>query len=390
MGSMVDRSSQSGALQKTRTPGVFIRHGKRGDTRYLDTFFQGVQIKEALGRVSQAEAEAELRRIQSDIADAKPTSSRSARSLTVLDILNYRGVHYLADRKPEYRQWCKYLFDALADKIGGIRFSDLKKSVIERYKRDRESDGVGPRTIQAELQQLNMALNFCVDDDYIPHNPVARFCRVSQGEPKKIVLDDGHAWGEHWQAIYDNVSSGWEQSRPSAWARNRALVLLLYETGMRPVEAFRMRHDWWHEVRDGYWIIEVPEEAEKTSKRSRRIPVSSVLWESMREILTPGRDELLFPSGATGRQRGQHGIEKTFRNAVERAGLQRYGYTPYCLRRTRVTIWDKIDEGACRAAVGHSAGKDSHRRNYSHVGMDRLFKLVGKTWDYELKLVKSA
>ena len=121
-----------GSMVKTRTPGIFIRHGVRGDTRYLDTFFQRVQIKESLGQVSQQEAEAELRRMQSDIADAKPTSSRSARSLTVADVLNYRGAHYITHQSEDYRRWCKYLFRALNSKIGGVRFPDLKKSTIEK------------------------------------------------------------------------------------------------------------------------------------------------------------------------------------------------------------------------------------------------------------------
>ncbi len=40
---------------------------------------------------------------------------------------------------------------------------------------------------------------------------------------------------------------------------------------------------------------------------------------------------------------------------------------------------DKIDEGASRYATGHSP-QDSHRRNYSYIGYDRLFRLIGKEY----------
>lgn len=368
-------------MVKTRTAGIYYRRGARGETRYIDTCFRTVPIRQSLGIVSQAQAEDILRQIQADIVAGKKIVDGGVKNTTIRDILNYRGVHYLQGAKPEYRSWCKHLFNALDDKLGHVRFGDLKKSVIERYKTDRATDGVSPRTIQAELQQLNMALNFAVDDEMIPHNPVARFCRVKQAEPKKTVLDDGRAWGPHWQAIYDGACKGWDKYRPRCYQVNRALLLLLYETGMRPIEAFKMRRDWLYEIAAGYWIIEIPASEEKTGK-NRRIPVSDVLTTQLTGIMDISGESLLFPSGATGGIRGKDGIRKTFEHAVQSAELQRYGYTPYALRRTRVTIWDTIDEGACRYAVGHSAGKDSHRRNYSHVGMDRLFSLVGKKWSY--------
>ncbi len=375
----------------TKIPGLYYNDGERGRSYLIDKDVDGDRLYLRIGRVSLSEARAIYTKECGAFQNGK-TPTVNARSLTVTDILNLYWKEHLSHLNSGKN--AKYLLSAVADRLGRVRFSELNKTVIQDYKRMRLQDTtaktnkkISARTVQAELAMLNAAVYHCVDNEILSLNPISRFCSVSLKPPKKVVLDEGQADGEHWQTIYANACKGWEKYRPDAYRLNRLLLLALYETGCRPIEAFRMRHNWFVEIEPGFWLIRIPEEDEKTDNRQREIPVSDILMNGIKEILIPGKDDLLFPSTSTYLQRGNSGIRKTFDHAVERSKLDAYGYTVYCLRKTRITIWDMIDEAACRVAVGHTA-KDSHRRSYSYVGYDRLFNLVGKSYKNRFRLAK--
>jgi integrase len=141
---------------------------------------------------------------------------------------------------------------------------------------------------------------------------------------------------------------------------------------MRPAEVFSMRWSWVEEVSSDHWLIVVPASSEKTA-RGREIPVSPALLQVLKASPKTAPDALVFPNDR-GEQR--HDIREAFAGAVKRAELAGRGLTPYCLRRTRISVWDSIDPAAARIAAGHSP-VDVHEKHYVRIGRARLFRLVG-------------
>lgn len=370
---------------KTRTPGIYRYDGKRGTTFFLDKLCRGQPICGSLGVVTYEQAKDELRRRETELLSGRVPEHRNVRSLTVTDILEYWADKHLRhlDSK-EKRVW---LLDSLDAKMGPITYPQLNRSAIERYKRERAGEckrvryknkkgdwdfkqgkPIGGRTIQAELAELSMAINLMVDDEILPYNPVSRFCRVKLPDPEKIVIDDGiEGWGDggEWQEIYDNACS------------NKGLFAAIYESGMRPGEVLAMRSTWIKELTADCWVIAIPRQNEKTGKVQREVPASERLQAILRRRYRPGTDRLVFPSSVTGEERKD--LSSAWDGTIGRAELTGKGYTPYALRRTRITIWDAIDSNASRFATGHSISgkKDVHLRNYVKPTYQRMFRLVG-------------
>jgi integrase len=165
----------------------------------------------------------------------------------------------------------------------------------------------------------------------------------------KIILDYGIDHGEEWERLYSAFQPNW-----------RLFFLICYETGMRPIEVSKMESTWINE-RGGSYIIEIPADQEKTGFTDRRIPVSKILEPQI--------------TGISGQLFEHHDYFKAFNQARDKAGL-RPDVTAYALRRTRATIWDAIDPGAARVALGHVPA-DVHEENYVQIPDSRLFKLVG-------------
>lgn len=355
----------------TGTPGLLLK----GNSFLIDKVVYGVRIYESLGPVKQDTAIKILSKRVNAVLEGKYLPEKSLRSLTVLDILNYYWGEHLQYK--EYANDVRCILNAVAEKLGDILVINLCRADMERYKRERLRDKkrnrckgtVSRRTVQKDLQHLSMALNFAADNNKIKHNPIRRFIKVPQGQPKKIVLDDGFEDGPEWLAIYESIADA-----------DKPIVLTLYETGMRPKEVFNMRWSWIIQKAEGMWIIKIPADIDKTDYE-HELPVSLKLLAMFKEMGIRSDDTLVFPSPVTSGVRTT--IKTAFKNALIMAKLRGKGITPYALRRTRTTIWDEIDSNASRYAVGH-VPKEVHQKNYVKISIQRLFRLV--SLDYKVKL----
>lgn len=340
-----------------------------GKNYTIDKWVMRKRLHKRLGPVSRKEAEEALAEGITDIKRGKHVSS-SAGSLTVNDLLRYYYEHHL--KHVVSGKDAKWHIPTISRLMGNQRVMDLKKSDIETFKRVRGSEktksktGTGhpisPRTIQAELQLLTMAIKYAIGDRLIPSNPVDGLCGVEVPRKKKIVLDHGEYNGEEWEKLYKAIPDHW-----------KLFVLTCYETGMRPSEVINLKSDWIKSVNGGY-IIEVPADQEKTGFNDRRIPISKRL-----EVELLNKEDPLFEHAD---------YFKMIRQSVKKAGL-RGEITLYALRRTRATIWDAIDSGAARVALGHVPA-DVHEESYVEITNDRLMRLVGIELDNKLKLFKQA
>ena len=119
---------------------------------------------------------------------------------------------------------CLKSFKHILKHIGNYRFTDLSSAVIEEYKRKRRAD-VGKRTINKELSYLSSFLKWAAKNNHC--NPITFkieiFTKVKS--PKPDVPSP-----EAVQKIIDKVEK-----------KYRAIMYLLYDTGLRRSEALGLR-----------------------------------------------------------------------------------------------------------------------------------------------------
>jgi integrase len=350
-----------------------------GSSYTIDKMCDGVRIKRRLGQITLSAA---LEQYGDILSSAKKgqLDTKTASSFTVDETL----VHYYNSHLQHIKSGAnaKFHIPAISRHIGHKKVLQLRRSDIDHYKLCRTKEGklsktkegkpnkfipLSERTIQAELQHLNMAINRAVDDELIPRNTISRFCKVSIPRRKKIVLDHGVEFGPEWIQLYKHLPEQW-----------RLFFLICYETGMRPAEVANLNTSWvtFLTHNQDELLITVPAESEKTGFNDRRIPVSRILKKRLLKIIQdrPGK---VFTSWD---------YFKAFNKAVKNGKL-RSEITAYSLRRTRATIWDAIDSQAARVALGH-VPLDPHEESYVEITNERLFKLVNITMKHKFKLVK--
>lgn len=360
--------------EKTKVRGVYRRPD---GSLILDRTIKGVRISGSLGPIKLADAEKELTRRIAAVHDGTYQIDRHSLTLTVTDALSTYWRDTLQHKARAAN--AKYLLSTIADILGNRPVSSLTVADAVRYEerrlRDTTKHGrpVSPRTIKDELVLLSSALNWCAMDGIIPQNPIRGYRMRAKVRPSRIVMDQGYDQGEEWQRIADN-----------ALHDNRLLYLILYEAGLRPKEAMHMRRSWLVFLRGGQCKIAVPLDLEKTGAE-REVPVSPTLLEALQPVLSTLDEEgLVCPSPVTGKPRTN--MLRGWNATVRRAGLSGRRYTPYVLRRTRLTIWDEIDPVAAKYAGGHVL-EEAHYKHYVRMTDRRLFRLVGVDVQPSLRLV---
>lgn len=364
-------------------PGIF----KLGDSWKIDKVVEGEQIRRTLpGCTKLSLVEQILAKEVNDIVEAQNFPGRAGRSLTVESVLNFYWQERIEPkikrletdgliRKVKHIKDSRFLLTRINDYFGTIPIRTLTIAQIEQYKAKRLSettrtqkrkDGtrtkghpVHPRSVNRELDLLNVALNWSVKTRRIQLNPIAKYEKIKEGEPKKIVFDHGEADGPEWQDFYKAVS-------PS----HKDIFLALYETGCRPSEVFDMRWEWLNPFARS---MTIPAIITKTGL-GRQVPISEKLWKVLesRERV----NEYVFPNPETGKP--FQNVTKAFRGAITRAELQGKGLTVYAIRRTRLTAWNQIDPVAAMQAAGHSLNGSIHYKHYVNISESRVLNLVAK------------
>jgi len=372
-----------GKYLKTGKKGIF----RRGENWVIDKSFDGERMYQRLpGNIPLALVEKILAKKTADLIEGRFFPGQAGGSLTITDVLNFYWQERMEPkmsrlrsqgltRKEKHIKGCKYLLTRVADYFGNIPVRSLTVAQVEQYTAKRLSettkvikkkDGtftkgkpVHPRSINRELDFLNVALNWSIKTRRIQFNPIAKFEKVSEDEPEKITFDQGSDNGPEWRRFYDAVS-------PS----HKDLFRTLYETGCRPAEVFEMRWDW---INQFSRLIIIPAAITKTGK-GREVPISEILWELLKA--RPRVSDYVFPNPDTGRP--YNNVQRAFKGAIRRAGLEGKGLTPYALRRTRLTAWNAIDAVAGMQAAGHSLNGSVHYKHYVSISDDRMQNLVAK------------
>ena len=336
---------------------------------YFNTSIEGYQLTDRVGRVSEKEAIAALAKIRSEIWEGKYFPNRQGKSLTVLDVLNEYWNKKLKFLKSGSNR--KFILSNLKNHFGHYRVDKLRTSDIEAYQRLRlatpierngkQYDPPKPRTINSDIEQLQTTLEWAVDERLITHNPIRAAKPLPMPPPEKKMLDTGTEDGTEWLRLYNAARAPTKTGKKREEYIANALYIQ-YHTGMRIGEVLALRREW---VKIS-GTIDLPATATK-AKKSRSIPITQDLYRWILDIPRTGETVICRQNGKPYKH-----MYKIIREISEAAGLQ---IRSHDLRRTRLQIWDRIDERASMAAGGHEDQR-VHRKHYTTVTPDMLQKLT--------------
>ncbi len=266
--------------------------------------------------------------------------------------------------KPLTRQRYQSSLRRLAGYFPGKKIMDLSPLALEKYKRERQGEGVEPATINRDLEILRNLCNRLVAWGKLARNPVrlvAAGREVKPGEVSKLKEPEGrvrYLTAEEEQALLEACTS----------PQLRAVILLGIHAGLRiPSEALSLT---WDGVDLKRRTLTVVGTHSKTSK-TRTVPINSVLWQALQSLRMDRNGGPIFVSQG----RALRSIRTAFDTARKKAGLGE-DVTPHVMRHTFASrlVMEGVDLRTVQELGGWSDLKMVQR--YSHVDPRRTAEAV--------------
>jgi integrase len=238
--------------------------------------------------------------------------------------------------------------------------SGINTLEIERYKKSRLGDKAAPGTINRELAALSHFFTKAVEWKWLTHRP-CKINRLKEDGGRIVYLDS--------EQIPRLLKAAREDSNPYVYP----FIVIGLNTGMRLMEILSIRLKDIHLNRSRIYIP-----SGKTGSREQ--PITSNLRDLLAERVNSlgSEQEWLFPSD---KSKTGHvvAIEKAFRRAVERAGLDSTEIVRHTLRHTAVSqlVQAGIDLPTVMRISGHKTlamvERYSHQNgNHIQAAMDKL------------------
>lgn len=311
-----------------------------GETWTVSWVEGGRQCRRSLGRVTEAQAEAERKAIEHRLA-IDPVAGPALEAFAV----RYATWH-AAEYPDSYYRVEQILRCHLLPALGGRPLMAIRPETVEGYKHARLAAGAAPGTVTKELRTLQAVLHRAELWDVIPRNP-ARGVR-----PPRDLASRPPRWytAEELAAIY-RASSGLEAAQ---WR-------LIANTGLRRAEALALRRA--DVDREAIRILSTSE-ARTKSGRWRHVP----LTDGAREAL----ERLKAAKGTAGHvlpRQHPRSLSRAFERAADRAGA---GGHIHCLRHTYCShlVAAGVPLRTVQLLAGHASARTTEQ--YAHLAPGHL------------------
>ena len=270
--------------------------------------------------------------------------------MTTADILEAWGQHLTAARRRSPHTVRAYVAAAarLLEQVGAedwAALANLNVADLRAHLAKRRAEGIGNVSAARELSALRAFLTFAHEQvgSVDPAPPRLRGPRIKKGLPRPVTPDD---------AI--NIADAVSLSAAERWigARDRAVLLLMYGSGLRIAEALSLRGS----------DLPLGETLTVTGKggKQRVVPILPVVRAAVADYaarcpwpLAPG--ELLF-RGAKGGALSQGMVQKAMARARVALGLPATA-TPHALRHSFAThlLGAGADLRSLQELLGHAS-----------------------------------
>jgi integrase len=379
--SKLDRAAlrKLGAGELINEHGVVARRLANGDIRWaVNVMVDGKRIHRWLGResdgVTRTQCEEFIEQAKSD-ARAGRLSLPKGRKLAL--IIATAGDDYIAKleesgglnlaikRRHLRAQDGKKKAGPLRVFFGTMRLDALSTFAIDRYRKKRGGEGASPATINRELATLSHLYSKAVEWKWLTQSP-CKITKTTEPEGRIIALTD-----EQCDAL---MRASIKSADPYCWL----FVTFGLNTAMRHGEILAAR---WDQLDFGNLRLHIPDA--KAGEREQPItPELAALLRQEREM-RDDQEGWIFPSPHQDSGTGHIArMDRSFRAAVEEAGLDPALVTPHVMRHSAITALVKagVDLPTIQRISGHKTLEMVVR--YTHVHgqhIDRAIRTIGRT-----------
>jgi integrase len=243
----------------------------------------------------------------------------------------------------------------LVPHFGVTKLRAITPQQVEEFRAWMQTRGKSVRTINKTLTQLFSMFKYAVGNRWLSDNPCAHVRKLRQPiDHRRRAMDGAVLTWDEAQALIEAAGS----------ARDRVLIRMAVETGMREGELFALR---WGDVELAAARVFVRrsyrkrvESAPKTAASMRTIGLTPTLVSELRvwNLACPPGDRrlrLVFPNGAGRYESHYNFLHRGFYPALRRAGLRRVRF--HDLRHTCASLLLSagVSVHAVQAQLGHAS-----------------------------------
>jgi integrase/recombinase XerC len=287
--------------------------------------------------------------------------------MVVEEFISYIGIQKrYSDRTLQlYGEYVRELKEFISPRDENEFISELKPQVIRGFIANGLESGLNPRTINLKLSAISSFCNYLVKRGVVSSNPVKKVPRPKTSKMLPHFYTEG--------ALSAYLESKVEEGNFLAM-RNRAIVLVLYSTGMRRAELATLRISDWDR---GRRMIKVRGKGDK----EREVPVTGELSKSLNVYLLEmssfylENPEGMFFLTDTGKP-----LYLSFVNKIVRSELASVpGFTgkrsPHMLRHSIAThlLNNGAELNSIKEVLGHSSLAAT--QVYTHNSFEQMKKI---------------
>jgi integrase/recombinase XerD len=306
-----------------------------------------------------------MRPLDFDPIDARRPGSLVQLCVAYLDACALRG--FTPDTIINRRRHLRVFAEWLAERVVHDA-AQITRAMIERYQRylfnARQANG-RPYTINYQIQRvkpIQLLFRWAVKRHRLPANPASDldFPRPIRRLPDVLTIDEA-------EAILSQPDTA-----TALGLRDRAMLEVLYSTGMRRFEMCRLRLD---DIDEAAGLIRINQ---GKGRKDRIVPIGprALQWlaryrDQVRPTLNPGLDEMTVFLSHRGRPITRDMVSALARQAIEGSGVRKKG-SCHIFRHTMATLLlqNGCDVRVIQEMLGHA--KLDTTALYTHVGVQHL------------------
>jgi len=327
---------------------------QRGKSWHYDFQYRGERYTGCIGAVSKTVAKEIVTKKKAEAVEGRYELPSKKPTSKLEEFAKEYFAYYRANRRPQSVQRHVTAYRALQPTFGHLRLSEISPLAIERYKRQREEDGVSEVTINRELAFLKNLFTKAIEWEKIDENPVKKVRFYREDNARTRFLTDE------------------EEERLLAPCKSplQPLVGIALHTGFRGSELGSLT---WHDIDFRRRTVTVRAGYAKNGE-SRAVPMNEVLTTTLKAVKLQSADgEKVFCSREGTPYRS---FRTTFQRAVRLAVLA--DFTFHDLRHTFASrlVMAGVDLPTVKELLGH---KDlGMTMRYAHLSTDHTQAAVKK------------
>lgn len=372
------------------TGSIHWRQGKNGPVAYLRwRDADGVPCKEAIGVVSQREAEDALR-------DRIAQSRRGRRRAAPLSFRQYAETWFRQGETK--RAWTpatvaqyRTVHRRLVDHLGHHPLGAIRPRHVADLVEELTAAGYAPASVTRDLSVLSAIFETAVREELVESNPARRAERPKAQRRRWRLLTPEEV--RRVERAFLEAQEGADEPERAFLGVARVLFLVLYTLGLRRHEALGLR---WRDVSFLDARLQVVKSKSAAGERHVAIPRGLLddLWQLRAATRFQGDDEYALANPRTGRPVNAETYAEAFRAALERAGITDHVRPFHDARHASLTLGAAAGEGlvALMARAGHANA--STTKGYLHLAgvtfhdeaarLEQLLRGVGHTIGHTL------